>query len=180
MLDHLEGHDDIEALARRRQILGRGAPVIDRDAGLARVGASGLDIPRLDVYTALERGTVDGYGWPTQGVLDLGWHEVTKYRVDPAFYGASVEVLINLDVWNSLDDAQKGVLRDAATWMESLCAENLEINEAEKARQAEVGIETITFDDAYLDQAYETGWAAFIEANPENGPKLRELLTRAN
>ena len=29
-----------------------------------------------DVYTALERGTVDGYGWPTQGVLDLPrWFE---------------------------------------------------------------------------------------------------------
>jgi hypothetical protein len=62
--------------------------------------------------------------------------------------------------------------------MESLCAEDLEINEAEKARQAEVGIETITFGDAYLDQAYESGWAAFIEANPEHGAKLRELLTR--
>lgn len=26
-----------------------------------------------EVYTALERGAIDGYGWPIQGVLDLGW-----------------------------------------------------------------------------------------------------------
>ena len=32
--------------------------------------------------------------------------------------------------------------------------------------------------DAYLKQAADTGWAAFIAANPETGPKLKELLTR--
>lgn len=135
-----------------------------------------------DVYTALERGTVDGYGWPTQGILDLGWHEVTKYRVDPGFYRASVEVLVNLDAWNKLTDEQKQVLQVGASWMEDLCGEDEKINEQEKKRQAEAGIETIDFGEkvsaAYLKQAYDTGWAAFVEANPETGPKLKELLTR--
>ena len=36
-----------------------------------------------EVYTALERGVVDGYGWPLTGIFDLGWNEKTKYRVDP-------------------------------------------------------------------------------------------------
>ena len=146
------------------------------------MGASMIRTKPGDVYTALERGTVDGYGWPTQGVLDLGWHEVTKYRVDPAFYRASVEVLINLDAWNKLDDKQKAVLQDGASWMEGLCSEDEEVNEEEKRRQAEVGIETIEFSGdagtAYLQQASDTGWAAFIAANPETGPKLKELLTR--
>src|SRR5580704_7764209 len=26
-----------------------------------------------EVYTALERGVVDGYGWPISGIFDLGW-----------------------------------------------------------------------------------------------------------
>lgn len=146
------------------------------------MGASMIRTKPGDVYTALERGTVDGYGWPTQGVLDLGWHEVTKYRVDPAFYRASVEVLINLDAWNKLTDAQKAVLQEGASWMEDLCSEDEKINEEEKRRQAEAGIETIEFSGdagaAYLKQADDTGWAAFVEANPETGPKLKELLTR--
>ena len=66
--------------------------------------------------------------------------------------------------------------------MEDLCAEDQEINEEEKKRQAEAGIETIDFGEqvsaAYLKQAYESGWAAFVAANPETGPKLKELLTR--
>ena len=52
-------------------------------AGLPRVlpGARrhrGADPPG-EVYTALERGVVDGYGWPITGIFDLGWHE--KHQV---------------------------------------------------------------------------------------------------
>jgi len=151
-------------------------------AFFSAMGASLIRTKPGDVYTALERGTVDGYGWPTQGVLDLGWHEVTKYRVDPAFYRASVEVLLNDDAWNKLDEGQQKILQDAASFMEALCSEDQEINAAEMKKQAEKGIETITFSgaggEAYVKQAYETGWAEFIKANPETGPKLKELLSK--
>jgi TRAP-type C4-dicarboxylate transport system substrate-binding protein len=148
----------------------------------AALGASNVQTAPGEVYTALERGMVDGYGWPAQGVLDLGWHEVTKYRVDPGFYRVAVDVLVNLDTWNGLSDQQKAVLEEAGSWLETLCDADLELNEAEKQRQAEAGIETITLsDDAarqFLETAQEAGWAAVIAANPEHGPKLRELLTR--
>ncbi len=36
-----------------------------------------------EVYTALERGVVDGYGWPVTGIFDLGWEKVTKFRLEP-------------------------------------------------------------------------------------------------
>jgi TRAP-type C4-dicarboxylate transport system substrate-binding protein len=151
-------------------------------AFFAAMGASMINTAPGDVYTALESGTVDGYGWPTQGVLDLGWHEVTKYRVDPPFYRASVEVLVNLDSWNSLSDAQRGVMEEAASFMEGLCEEDMRINEEEIARQTDAGIEAITFEgaeaEAWLEQAYETGWAEFIAANPEDGPKLQQMLSR--
>ncbi len=151
-------------------------------AFFAAMGASLIRTKPGDVYTALERGTVDGYGWPTQGVLDLGWHEVTKYRVDPPFYRASVEVILNDDAWTKLDAEQQKILQDAAGFMEGLCSEDREINAAEMKKQADKGIETITFSDAegdaYIKQAYETGWAEFIKANPETGPKLKELLSK--
>jgi len=151
-------------------------------AFFASMGADLIRTAPGEVYTALERGTVDGYGWPTQGILDLGWHEVTKYRVDPGFYRASVEVLVNLTKWKSLNDAQKKVLRDASAFLESTCQEDQRINETEKKRQADAGIKTITFTGkegaAYLKRAYDTGWAEVIKANPKTGPKLRELLTK--
>ena len=50
------------------------------------LGATVVQTAPGEVYTALERGVVDGYGWPIGGIFDFGWHEKTKYRVDPGFY----------------------------------------------------------------------------------------------
>ena len=76
-----------------------------------------------EVYTALERGVVDGYGWPITGIFDLGWHEKTKFRVDPGFYSAEVSILINKTTLAKLNAAQKKVIVDAAAWIEAQAAE---------------------------------------------------------
>src|ERR1700719_2806748 len=102
-----------------------------------------------EVYTALERGVVDGYGWPITGVFDLGWNEKTKYRVDPGFYTAEVSVLVNKTSWDRLTDEQKAVLRKAADQGEAEApAEFLALDAKETERQAAAGIETISFDPA--------------------------------
>src|SRR5205807_3959221 len=71
------------------------------------LGATVVQTAPGEVYTALERGVVDGYGWPITGVFDLGWNEKTKFRVDPGFYTAEVSVLVNKATWDRLSDAQK-------------------------------------------------------------------------
>ena len=50
------------------------------------LNANVITTPPGEVYTALERGVVDGYGWPIGGIFDLNWQEKTKFRVDPGFY----------------------------------------------------------------------------------------------
>jgi TRAP-type C4-dicarboxylate transport system substrate-binding protein len=57
--------------------------------------------PPGEVYTALERNVVDGYGWPIGGIFDLNWQEKTKYRVDPGFYDAEVSIIMNLDTYRA-------------------------------------------------------------------------------
>src|SRR3981081_4748461 len=59
------------------------------------LGATVVQTAPGEVYTALERGVGDGYGWPIPGIFDLGWQEKTKYRVDPGFYSAEVSILVN-------------------------------------------------------------------------------------
>src|ERR1700690_3548747 len=113
-----------------------------------------------EVYTALERGVVDGYGWPITGIFDLGWNEKTKYRVDPGFYTAEVSVLINKNSWDRLTEAQRNVLRKSAERGEAeAVAEFAEENERETKRQAAAGIQTIKLDgamaSAYLAKAYQ-------------------------
>jgi TRAP-type transport system periplasmic protein len=93
-----------------------------------------------------------------------------------------VEILINLGKWKSLNDEQRKVLRGASAFLETTCQEDEATNVTEKKRQADAGIKTITFagkeGDAYVKRAYDTGWAEVIKANPQTGPKLRELLSK--
>ena len=132
-----------------------------------------------EVYTALERGVVDGYGWPITGIFDLGWEKVTKFRMDPAFYSVEVNVLVNQDVWKGLTDAQRKVLNDAALWLEGLDSENVAAIAAERERQAKAGIQAIYFGPAeskkFLDKANDVAWQSVIKRSPENGAKLRAL-----
>jgi TRAP-type C4-dicarboxylate transport system substrate-binding protein len=145
------------------------------------LGATVVQTPPGEVYTSLERGVVDGYGWPITGIFDLGWHEKTKYRVDPGFYTAEVSVLVNKTAWDKLNDKQRAVLRNAADRAEAEAAVDFVAENAKDTkRQADVGIQTINFDAAaaaaYRTKAYQAGWEGIIKQSPEHGPKIRDFF----
>ena len=143
------------------------------------LGGTAITTAPGEVYTALERGVVDGYGWPVTGIFDLGWEKVTKFRLEPAFYSVEVNVLVNLDTWKGLNGAQRKVLSDAALWLEGLDAENVAAIAAERDRQAKAGIQAIDFGPAeaskFLARANDVAWQSVIKRAPEAGAKLRQL-----
>jgi len=147
------------------------------------LGATVVQTAPGEVYTALERGVVDGYGWPITGIFDLGWHEKTKYRVDPGFYSAEVSILINKASWDKLNAAQKKVIADTAAWLEAQAQETARENEADIAKQKAAGIQVIEFKGAegtaYRNKAYEAGWAGIIKQSPEHGAKLKEFFAKS-
>ena len=134
-----------------------------------------------EVYTALERGVIDGYGWPIHALFDLNWQEKTKYRVDPGFYNAEVSLIMNLDKYKSLTPAQREYLDRKALGYENQNEFWKKYNQEEAARQKQAGIETITFDaatnKAYVEKAKEIGWANAIKASPQYGPELKKVLS---
>jgi TRAP-type C4-dicarboxylate transport system substrate-binding protein len=147
------------------------------------LGATVVQTAPGEVYTALERGVVDGYGWPITGIFDLGWHEKTKYRVDPGFYSAEVSIIVNKTRWDSLTDAQREVLRkEGARVEEEAFARFEEENEKDIKRQADAGIQMIRFEGAvaqgYLQKAYEAGWAGVIRQSPEHGPVIKQFFSK--
>jgi TRAP-type transport system periplasmic protein len=153
-----------------------------RDFFLA-LGAQVVQTAPGELYTALERGVVDGYGWPITGIFDLSWQEKTKYRVDPGFYNAEVSIVVNLAAWKKLSPAQRDALSKWALWIESQNAEfwGKEV-ERETKRQADAGIQVIKFEGTqakqFVDKAYDAGWAGIIKQSPEHGPKLQQLLSK--
>ncbi len=143
------------------------------------LGGTGVTTAPGEIYTALERGVVDGYGWPAVGIFDLGWEKVTKHRIEPPFYSVEVNVLVNNDVWKGLTEPQRKVLMDAALWLESLDEEDTALVKAERERQTKAGIQTVEFDAAtsqeFLKKANDVAWQSVIAKAPETGKKLRAL-----
>ena len=136
----------------------------------------------FEVYTALERGVIDGYGWPIHLLFDLNWQEKTKYRVDPGFYNAEVSLIMNLDKYKALPAKARELLDREALAFERDNEFWKSYNQNEAKRQAQAGIQVITFDAAtnraYVQKANDVGWAAAIKASPTYGPQMKKVLSR--
>jgi len=145
------------------------------------LGAVPITLPGSEVYTALERGVVEGYAWSVLGNVSMGWPEVCKFIVEPKLYSMNLEALINLDTWNKLTKPQQNLLTDLMIENEAKFTKVFEeLGEKElKAMQAK-GMKFIKFtpEDTkwYVDLAYKAGWDEVIKKSPEIGPKLYKLL----
>ncbi len=135
-----------------------------------------------EVYTALERGVIDGYGWPIHALFDLNWQEKTKFRVDPGFYNAEVGLVMNLDKYKGLPAKARQYLDNQALAYERQNDFWKTYNQNEAKRQAEAGIQTITFDaatsKAYVEKSKEIGWANAIKQSPKYGEALKKVLAK--
>nr|ART90316.1 TRAP-type C4-dicarboxylate transport system, periplasmic component [uncultured bacterium] len=147
---------------------------------LTSLGVQVVNVPPGEIYTALERGVVDGYGWPIYSIFDLGWNEKTKYRVEPGFYNAETSIVMNLDAWKRLTPAQRAVLDPALAYAEGLNEDYKTINAGEAKKQADAGIQVIRFEGEdgrqFVRRAYYEGWKEIVARAPENGPLLRRYL----
>ncbi len=176
-----KGAKPISSAADLRGMKFRATPIYH--AFLIELGVTPIRMVPNDIYTGMERGVVDGYGWPIQGIDELGLVPVTAYRIDPGFFVGSDELLVNLDVWKKLNPRQKEILTYAAAWLESWLPmyEKYE-NEEAKRMQAQVGIKVLELkgDEAkkYLETGYKAAWEQVLKASPEHGPKLKALLDR--
>jgi TRAP-type C4-dicarboxylate transport system substrate-binding protein len=139
-----------------------------------------VTISPSETYTALERGTVEGAGWPLLGVRQLGWIEICKYVIDHPFYNQNCTILMNLDIWNGLSESLQEKVKSITAWFEPYMvgyfdrAMEVEWKELENA-----GLKRIHFSSSdakfYLDTAYEVEWKALEEKVPDLVPVLRKL-----
>jgi len=135
------------------------------------------------VYTYMENGTVQGYGWPALGWIP-SWVKVTKYRVEPGFYNSTIHTVANLKKWKTLTKAQQDLVNKVGLEFEARSEPNsAELQAAlkkQKAWTASKGMQTITFTGAdrkiWLDSAVDAGWTQVINRSPKHGPRLQKLF----
>jgi len=155
----------------------RSVPVYD--AFFKSLGATPLRMAPPDVYTALERGAVDGYGWPLWGIQDFGWQKYTKYRYGPGFISAAVAIIANLDKWKSLDGGQQACLTATSEWAEQEWPKwRAEENALQEAAQKQAGIQYVDLGADFAARAEETYWADLAKGDPEFVKKIRPLLSK--
>ena len=143
------------------------------------LGAKVVPTAPGEVYTALERNMVQGYGWPLWGIKDMGWIKMTKFRYDPGFFNVSVHIMVNLDRWNRLDPKQRDLLTQTSRWMDvewpKWRAETagLEVN-----IQKEAGVQVVNLGPEYRKRAHDAFWKELETASPVHVAHLRKLMTR--
>ena len=71
--------------------------------GIKKLGAEPISIALSELYSAMQRGIVDGMGQPLVGILDIpGLEKTVKYGHVMNLTAGGAELFINLDKWNDL------------------------------------------------------------------------------
>lgn len=110
-----------QPLTASKDLAGRKIRGTQTYAGLlAALGASPVVLPPSEIYSALEKGVVDGAAWPVIGALDYRWYEVAKYILRPAFGTGIYPIFMNLTAWKKLTDAQRKLLLDEGRKVEDM------------------------------------------------------------
>jgi TRAP-type C4-dicarboxylate transport system substrate-binding protein len=150
---------------------------------LKKLNAKPVVIPPTEVYTALERGVVQGLIWPAGLIRDWGWDKVVKFTVDPGFYIGAMIILMNNDTWKKLPPNIQKIILECENQAERLAADRAQKTMKENAEaMAKEGMKTIKLPEPeakkLVDTAYSTLWEVVISKSPEYGPKLKELLSK--
>jgi len=77
------------------------------------LGASPVFMSSAEVYTALQKGTVDGATSGPTTIVQRKWYELTKYSTITFSVYSVWPVMINLKVWNGLPKEIQKVLEEA-------------------------------------------------------------------
>lgn len=170
--------EDLRGMKMRTQAL--------YDRFMKALGITPVSIAHGDTYTALERGMVEGFGWPILGARSDGWTEKAKYLIDHSFYDMqNATILLNLDKWKSLTPGQQEALQQAAVEFEPLMVDYFKkkIDEELTVLTEQEGIKRVQFAPAdaerYVNTAYEVEWKALEEKLPADVvQKLKELSSK--
>jgi len=149
------------------------------------LGATPVAMSIGEIQTGLDRGLIQGYGWPDYGIVGLGFDRLTKFRLDPTYYRGNVMALINADKWASLDQAAKDVLTTVALEWEVAAAEFIAAEkEKELAALKANGMEIISLTGEaamkYKQTAHDIAWKRLAERSPDQAERLRTLMYDPN
>ncbi len=147
------------------------------------LGAEAVSIPISDIYSAVDRGIVDGFVLPAEFVVEHSLYEVVDYGVRPGFWNRDEVVIMNAKKWDQLPTEAKKILNNVQQELE---ADMIKASEKLMDRSFETcvnnGLEVIQFtreDGEWLStKANEVGLKELKEKmDPDNFAKVMNFFS---
>jgi TRAP-type C4-dicarboxylate transport system substrate-binding protein len=141
------------------------------------MGSAAVSLPATELYTTLQRGTVDGVIYPFYTVDTYKLHEVVSYIVLPGFHTPSISgVYLSLDFWKSLTPELQAAVEKAGreTMLASAQGSDRWDKEAlEFAKQK--GIKVVTLPKGDVD-TLKKGCGPIWDGVAQSTPLCKEIV----
>ncbi|TBN36355.1 C4-dicarboxylate ABC transporter substrate-binding protein [Paracoccus subflavus] len=149
----------------------RGTPVYH--PVIEALGGAPVVLPASEIYPSLERGVVEGAAWPTIGAVGFRWFEVADYMMRPSFGLGGYPVLMNLDRWNSLDEATQEKILQAVEAYEPEAAQRFaEVGAAESETLAQEGMEITQLPEDIVPVVNKAWYEGVMALSEQQDPEL--------
>lgn len=172
--DEVTGLDDLEG--KRIRVFPTILPFVES------LGAKPLVMPMGEIYTAMERGVIDGFAQSNLGWVDQ-FEDVVNYYITPPYYRAGFSVLVNPDAWSELPEELRGRVQ---TYLREELASEIdrswdEIIATGYQQMEDAGFQEVKLTgdaaDEYLNTAIEAAWQHLAEdVDPELHAELKSML----
>ncbi|WP_432557865.1 TRAP transporter substrate-binding protein DctP [Granulicoccus sp. GXG6511] len=158
-------------------LTGKSVRVSSTTSNMVRaLGGTPVEMPGSEVYTALERGVVQGTTWTSVGVTGLGLEKQAKYYMVPRFYDSVANTVINQDTWDGLEPATQEAITEAMAEAEPAIFEHYQALQADETQKwLDAGVERLEFNDedtqrmlkiAYIDAWDTLDWNRITSDSP--------------
>ncbi len=148
------------------------------------LGGAPVNMAGGEIYTALQKGVIDGAAWGLTGAKDFKWYEVAKYYADPVFGQVGVMIFMNLQTWNGLSAADRSAIEAEARKLETdTVARYDDLAKRELEDLKKLGMMQTAFlpqDASRLEELWEEGvWQVALDKSKAEAEGLRMLARKA-
>ena len=148
---------------------------------LAKLGVVPQQIAGRDIYSALERGTIDAAEWV--GPYDdekLGFARVAKYYYYPGFWEgtAQLSLVVNQKQWDSLPAEYKAAVESAAAEANSHMLAQYDTKNPNAMRKlVSEGAQLRAFPRPVMEAAYKAAFELYDELSAKS-PEFKKIYGR--
>jgi len=144
------------------------------------LGGSMVNLNGGEIYSALQKGVVEGAAWPVEGNTKFKWHEQAKFMMRPRFGVSPYTVTMNMDRFKKLSKADQELVLSVGRKIEQTSPALFDkATDEEIALLKKEGVQETHLEPAVakkMQDGFLKGvWNLAIDFNKKTGPRAKEI-----